>query len=213
MKRMIVISLAVIIAIILVHQAGKRSGKQLNDLPLTPPIAQQTDSASFAPTIIVEANSVEAKVAVVADTLLATEPTAVYVVADAEPAIYDLTQLVQLTEHETTLNLTDKLLQLDLEQFQQALWQLEQHATQTSTHQRQQQLLQQFINNEIGTLVQLNCSNLLCIAMLQYDDLQNRNMAMPLLSELANAENVKATFLSKNQNGQYYNFFMMYGWR
>ncbi|GHG61063.1 hypothetical protein GCM10010919_05130 [Alishewanella longhuensis] len=213
MQKTIFIILALIITATLVYQAGKWSGKQLAAPAAASQAAQQTDTVIPAQATLMTAGSlVPAGNVVAAAATLPTDTIDVPAEASSQSAIYDLAELIQMEENTATLNLTESVLKLNPEQLQQAMWQLEQQATNTSTYQRQQQLQQQFNHYALGTLLQLNCSDTLCIAMLQYDNPQLRKAAMPMLSKFATSEQIQATFLSKDHEEQHYSFFMLYGW-
>lgn len=219
MQKTIWIFLALLFAAVFVYQAGKWSGKQLTDTASANHLTQQAHPVIPAQATLVATSSLVttshnavAQGNIAAATMLATDAVTSPFVASSELQNEELAQLVQIQDNKPTLHLTERLLSLAPEQLQQAMWQLEQLSTNTSTYQRQQALQQQFNNAELGTLQQLNCSDTLCIAMLQYEDPQLRKAAMPQLSALANSEALQATFLSKDHAQQYYTFFMVYGW-
>lgn len=220
MQKTLWILMALIISAILVYQAGKWSGKQLADTSAASLSAQQEHTVIPAHAVLVATsslatpgNSAVATSENAAVAMIATDSVTIPVAANSELEGSELAQLVQIVENKPTLHLTERLLSLEPEQLQHAMWQLELLSTNSSTYQRQQQLQQQFNDYALGTLLQLNCSDTLCIAMLQYADPQLRKAAMPLLSELATAEDLQATFLSKDHTQQHYSFFMLYGWR
>lgn len=214
MQKTIWILLALIILVILVYQVGKWSGKQLADTSTADLSAQQEHTVIPAQATLVATSSLVAtgKSAAATGEYAAVATVSIPVAASSELEISELAQLVQMEENKPTLHLTERLLSLEPEQLQQAMWQLELLSTNTSTYQRQQQLQQQFNDYALGTLLQLNCSDTLCIAMLQYEEPELRKAAMPLLSELATSEDLQATFLSKDHSQQHYSFFMLCGW-
>lgn len=215
MQKTIWILLALIISAILVYQAGKWSGKQLAYTSTAGLSAQQELTVIPAQASLVATSSLVAtgNSAAATGEYATVATVSIPVAASSELEVSELAQLVQMEENKPTLHLTERLLSLEPEQLQQAMWQLELLSTNTSTYQRQQQLQQQFNDYALGTLLQLNCSDKLCITMLQYEDPQLRKVAMPLLSELATSEDLQATFLSKDHAQQHYSFVMLYGWR
>lgn len=210
MLKTIMIFLALIIAGSLIYQAGKWSAKQppenlaaIDASAASQMTGTKSPQLSAAMTIEPAATTSEA-----ASTLPVKGP-----VEDRQTsATPDLVQLIQVEAGGLTLNLTENVLTSTPEQLQQAMWQLEQHATSADTYHRQQNLQQQLSDYELGTLVQLNCSDTLCVAMMHYETQQGRQAALPLLASLAKAESTKATFISKEHAKEHYSFVMFHGW-
>lgn len=210
MLKTVMIFLALIIAGSLIYQAGKWSVKQQ---PVSPTAVekssvQQITLANAAPlpaVIPLEQTETNSQSAAKRSVKAPVEDNQAFVIPD-------LVQLIQFEADASTVNLTENVLTSTPDQLQQAMWELERHATNSSTYHRQQELQQQLSHHELGTLLQLNCSDNLCVAMMQYETRQAQQAALPLLSSLAKAESTKATFISKEHAKQHYSFIMLHGW-
>jgi len=211
MKKSILMFLLIVVAVFVAYQTGKWSGKQINP---TASVPSQSPS-NIAPMIATAQQPVSEPVlkqslSQVAKIQAPSEALPEYTTSNHT---YDLRQLVQQNDGKAQINFSKEFLAQNTEQLQQAMWQLEQHATNSNTYDRQQRLQQLIGNASIGNLVQLNCSDILCIAMLQYDNEESQKAAMPPTAEIAKEEQVQGTFLRINANQQHHSFFLLYGWR
>ncbi|MDP5034854.1 MAG: hypothetical protein NWQ42_01905 [Alishewanella sp.] len=204
--------LLALIAVFSAFQVGKWVGKNM-DLPMPDQSpAPTTSSSSSTDRTTIPNSALASTVKALPDTVNKTTdtPEANDFTRTVEP--FDLRQVLQQPDGSTSIELNQAFMAQSNEQLQEAMWDLEQHITQTSSYDRQKRLQQRLQAAQVGQLQQLNCSDSLCMALLTFNDATAQKAASLTLGLLSLQEQGQSTLLQKNTAQHYATFLILYGW-